>query len=70
MRIYATVNDRTARRSFRERKHSKRPLTVLDHTLPAFGFTITADDTRTYFVRVVRKLGAANIALGKTTETT
>ncbi len=70
MRIHATVNDRTARRSFRERKHRKRPLTVLDHTLPAFGFTVTADDTRMYFVRVVRKLGAANIALGKTTELT
>jgi len=70
MRIYATVNDRTARRCFREQKHRKRPLTVLDHTLPAFGFTVAADDTRTYFVRVVRKLGADNIALGKTTETT
>ena len=46
MRIYATVNDRTARRSFRERKHRKRPLTVLDHTLPAFGFRIADDDTR------------------------
>ena len=70
MRIYAAVNDRTARRSFRERKHRKRPLTVLDHTLPAFGFTVTADDTRTCFVRVVRKLGASNIALGRTTELT
>ena len=28
MRIYATVNDRTARRSFREQKHRKRPLTA------------------------------------------
>jgi len=70
MRIYATVNDRTARRSFREQKHRKRPLTVLDHTLPAFGFTITAEDARTYFVRIVRKLGAANIVLGRTTELT
>ena len=70
MRIYATVNDRTARRRFREQKHRKRPLTVLDHTLPAFGFNIAANDTRTYFVRVVRKLGAANIVLGKTTELT
>ena len=68
MRIYATVNDRTARRSFREQKHRKRPLTVLDHTLPAFGFNVAADDMRTYFVRIVRKLGAANIVLGKTTE--
>ena len=70
MRIYATVNDRTARRSFREQKHRKRPLTVLDHTLPAFGFNVAADETRTYFVRVVRKLGAVNIVLGKTTELT
>ena len=70
MRIYATVDGRTARRSFREQKHCKRPLTVLDHTLPALGFTVTADDTRTYFVRVVRKLWAANIVLGETTELT
>ncbi|MCY3814938.1 MAG: hypothetical protein OXG59_01440 [Gammaproteobacteria bacterium] len=33
MRIYATVNDRTARRSFWEQKHRKRLLKVLDYSL-------------------------------------
>ena len=29
MRVYATLNDRTARRSFAEPKHRHRPLTEL-----------------------------------------
>ena len=57
MRIYATVNDRTVRCTFRERKHRKRPLIVLGHTLRRFGFRVTDDDTRThFFVRVARML--------------
>ena len=70
MRIYATVNDRTARRRFREDRYNRRPLTVVDHTLPAFGLKVAADDTRHYFVRVVRKLGATDVPLGTTTELT
>ena len=70
MRIHTTVNDRTVRRPFRGQKHRHRPLTVLDHSLPAFGFMVAADDTRTFFVRVRRKLWATNITLGKTTELT
>ena len=47
MRIYANITDRTVRRKFREQQHRQRPLTVLDHTLPSFGFQVTADDART-----------------------
>ena len=70
MRIHTTVNDRTVRRPFRGQKHRHRPLTVLDHSLPAFGFMVAADDTQTFFVRVRRKLWATNVTLGKTTELT
>lgn len=70
MRIYANVNDRTARRTFREQKHRKRPLIIIDHTLRGFGFKIAADDTQTLVVRIARNLGAVNITLGKTTELT
>ena len=70
MRIHINVNDRAVRRPFRGQRYRHRPLTVLDLTLPAFGFTVAADDTRTFFVRVRRKLWATNIALGKTTELT
>ena len=70
MRIYATINDRTVRRTFRERQHRHRPLQVLDHTLPDFGFRVDTDDTRIWFVRVVHKLGSVYLMLGKTTELT
>ncbi len=70
MPIYATVNDRTVRRRFREHKHRHRPLIVFDHTLRGFGFKVASDDTRTWFVRVGRKLGPVNIVLGKTTQLT
>ena len=53
MRIYATVNERTIRRKFREHRPGKRGLTVLDRDLPAFGFKVASDDTRTFFVRIV-----------------
>ena len=64
MRIYANITDRTVRRRFREQQHRQRPLTVLDHTLPSFGFQVTADDARTWFVHVVRKLGPVDVVLG------
>ena len=54
MRIHANINERTVRRKFTEPKHRKRPLTIIDHTLPAFSLRIVADDTRTFFVRVKR----------------
>ena len=70
MRIYANITDRTVRRRFREHKHRRRPLTVFDHTLRGFGFQVAADDTRTWFVRVVRKLGPVNVVLGTSAELT
>ena len=70
MRVYATLNDRTARRSFAEPKHRHRPLTVIDDTLPAFGLKIAKDDTRTFFVRVPRRPRAINLALGMADELT
>ena len=70
MRIYANINERTVRRKFTEPKHRKRPLTVIDHTPPAFGFEIAADDTRTFFVRVKRKLNTVNLPIGTAGELT
>ena len=46
MRIYANINERTVRRKFTEPKHRRRPLTIIDHTLPAFSLRIVADDTQ------------------------
>lgn len=62
------AGDQTARRRFREQENRQRPLVVFDRTMRGFGFRIADDDTRKYFVRVVRKPGAANITLGKSTE--
>ena len=64
MRIYANITDRTVRRRFREQQHRQRPLTVPDHTLPSFGFQVTADDARTWFVHVVRQFRAVDVVLG------
>ena len=70
MRTYLIINERTARRRFREHELRKRPLTVLGWDLSAFGFRIAADDTRTFFVRVARRLGAVNVLLGTVGELT
>ena len=70
MRIHANINERTLSRRFREPRHRQRPLIVIDRTLPAFGLRIAADDTRTFFVRVARKLGTANVTLGTAAEFT
>ena len=64
MRIHATINERTLRRTFREHLNGKRNLTVLDRDLPAFGLKFSAKGKRTFFVRVVRKLGARDVVLG------
>ena len=61
MRIHATLSDHTTRRRFRDPKHRKRPLIVFDHTEPGFGMRITADDTRTFFVRIRRSSGPVNV---------
>ena len=64
MRIHATINERTLRRTFREQNSGKRGLTVIDRDLPAFGLKVSAKGKRTFFVRVVRKLGAQDVVLG------
>ena len=40
MRIHATINKRTVRRTFKERKPGSRGLTVIDRDLPAVGLTV------------------------------
>ena len=64
MRIHANITERTLRRKFTEPNRRQRPLIVIDHILPAFGFKVAGDDTRTFFVRVPRTLGAVNVTLG------
>ena len=70
MRIYANINERTVRRKFTDPKHRKRPLTIIDHALPAFSLQIVADDTRTFFVRVKRRLSVDKLRLGTAAELT
>ena len=70
MRIYANLNERTVRRKFTDPKHRKRPLTIIDHALPAFSLQIVADDTRTFFVRVKRRLSVDKLRLGTAAELT
>ena len=70
MHIHATINERTVRRTFRERKLGRNGLTVIDRDLPAFGLKVSKNGTRTFFVRVARKPGVENIALGTADEIT
>ncbi len=70
MRIHANINERTVRRKFTEPKHRGRPLTIIDHSLPAFSLKINGDDTRTFFVRVKRRLNADTLRLGTAAELT
>ena len=70
MRIYATINERTARRKFREQKSRRSALTVVDRDLPAFGLKVPRSGTRTFFVRVERKLGTETVVLGTVDEIT
>ena len=70
MRVYANINEYTLRRRFKGPGHRRRPLVVRDHTLPGFSLTIAADDTRTFSVRVRRKLGVVSLPLGTAAELT
>ena len=54
MRIHATINERTVRRTFREKKPGRYGLTVIDRDLPQFGLTVAKNGTKTFFVRVLR----------------
>ena len=70
MRIYATINERTIRRSFREHKFGRCGLTVIDRDLPPFALKVTRKGDKTFIVRVARKLGRETLALGKADEIT
>ena len=70
MRIHATINERTVRRTFREKKPGRYGLTVVDTDLPQFGFTVAKDGTKTFFVRALRPLGAPKTILGTADEMT
>ena len=70
MRIYATLNERTVRRTFRGRKIGRAGLTVIDKNLPPFALKVTAKGKKTFIVRVVRRSGRQIIALGKPGEIT
>lgn len=70
MRLYANINERTVRRKFSEPKHRNQPLTIIDHSLPAFTLRIAANDTRTFFVRVKRRLNMDTLRLDTTAEMT
>ena len=64
MRIIATINERTLRRSFREKRIGRNGLTVIDRDLPAFGLTVSKNDRKTFFVRAERPVGGAKTILG------
>ncbi len=70
MRIHAAVNERTVRRTFKERKPGSRGLTVIDRDLPQFGLTVAKNGTKTFFVRVLCPVGAPTTILGTTDERT
>ena len=64
IRIHATINERTIRRTFKELKPGSRGLTAIDRDLPRFGFTVAKNGTKTFFVRVLRPVGAPKTILG------
>ena len=70
MRIHATINERTVRRTFRERKIGRNGLTVIDNDLPAFALKVSKRGTKTFIVRTARKHGRDTIVLGKADEIT
>ena len=70
MRIHATINERTLRRSFREQKFGRNGLTVIDKDLPAFGLKVARDGTKTFFVRTSRQFGVSGTILGTADEMT
>ena len=70
MRIHATINERTVRRTFREKNPGRNGLTVIDKDLPQFGFTVARNGTRTFFVRALRPVGVPRTILGTADEMT
>ncbi len=70
MRIHATINEWTVRRTFREKKPGRYGLTVIDTDLPQFGFTVAKNGTRTFFVWASRPVGVPKTILGTADEMT
>ena len=70
MRIYATINERTVRRTFREQNFGRTGLAVIDKDLPPFALKVTRKGAKTFIVRVVHKLGRDIIVLGNVHEIT
>ena len=64
MRIHRTINERTLRRSFSEKRIGRNGLTVIDRDLPAFGLKVSKNGRKTFFVRASRPVGRARTVLG------
>ncbi|MCE2521211.1 MAG: tyrosine-type recombinase/integrase family protein, partial [Alphaproteobacteria bacterium] len=59
MRTYSNITETTLRR-----KPGEQTLTILDRSIPAFGLRVAPNGTRTFFVRVARKLRTESVTLG------
>ena len=70
MPIHTTINERTLRRTFREKKPGRYGLTVIDTDLPQFGFAVAKNGTKTFFVKALRPVGVARTILGTADEMT
>ncbi len=55
MRIHATIDERTAKRPFEQRRKSRNGLTVIDRDQPAFGLKVAKGGAKTFFVRLAGK---------------
>ena len=70
MRIHAPINERTVRRTFRERKIRRGGLTVIDRDFPDFGLRVPKNGKRTFIVSIPRQSGPHTLILGTTDEIT
>ena len=70
MRIHATINERTVRRSFSEKRIGRNGLTVIDKDLPAFGLKVSKSGKKTFFVQAARPVGRSRTIPGTADEMT
>ena len=70
MRIHATLNERTVRRTFPERKLGRTGLTVIDNDLPGLALKVSKSGHRKFVVRVANRLGRHTTVLGTPDEIT
>ena len=68
MRIRASIDERTLRRSFREQLKGRRSLIVIDKDLKGFALRVSSRGKRTFIVRAARKLGIVETVLGTADE--